>query len=76
MARTSKAHRRHIGAMLVALTLLAGCSHSQRHNSAENEFNAWANGVEHESANGQANATVDFEEPTNVMARVVPANAQ
>jgi|KBSMisStandDraft_5_1062788.scaffolds.fasta_scaffold928892_2 hypothetical protein len=73
MALTSKSNRPL--ALLAALALLAGCGHSQRHNSAENEFNAWANGVEHEGANDQANATVDFEEPTNVMERVVPANA-
>ena len=72
MAWRSKSNRRLV--LLAALALSGGCSHSQRHNSAENEFNAWANGVEHESANGQGNATVDFEEPTNVLDRVVPAN--
>jgi hypothetical protein len=73
MASTSKSKRRLV--LLAALALLGACNHSQRHNSAENEFNAWANGVEHQGANGQANATVDFEEPTNVMERVVPANS-
>ena len=74
MAWTSTGNRRSL-ALLAALALMAGCSPAQRHNSAENEFNAWANGVERESANGEGNATVDFEEPSNVMARVVPANA-
>jgi hypothetical protein len=73
MAWTVKSGRRL--AIFAALALLAGCSHSQRHNSAENEFNAWANGVEHLPAKDQANATVDFEEPTNVMARTAPPNA-
>ena len=74
MAGTSTGSRRGL-ALLAALALLAGCDPPQRHNSAENEFNAWANGVEREVANSQGNATVDFEEPSNVMARVVPANA-
>lgn len=74
MARASRGKRRFV--LLAALALVTGCSNSQRHNSAENEFNAWANGVERENANGQANATLDFAEPSNVMQRVVPANAQ
>jgi hypothetical protein len=59
---------------LAALALLAGCGQTQRHNSAENEFNAWADQLERAKANGQAAAPVDFEEPANVMERVVPAN--
>jgi len=74
MALTNGRNRRLVP--LAVLALLAGCSPAQRHNSAENEFNAWANGVEQQRANGQANATIDFEEPSNVMQRVVPANAQ
>jgi uncharacterized lipoprotein YajG len=73
MARTTKADWCRIGVVLAALALLAGCSEPSRHNSAENEFTAWANDVERDSANGQA--TPDFEEPANVMARVVPANS-
>ena len=59
--------------LLAGLALLAGCGGPQRHNSAENEFNAWANDIEQRSANGQAPR--DFEEPANVMVRVPPANA-
>jgi hypothetical protein len=73
MVLTGKSARRLV--LLAALSLEAGCGQPQRHNSAENEFNAWANGVEQEGARNQANATLDFEEPTNVMQRVVPANA-
>jgi hypothetical protein len=72
MARATKTDRRRTPLALAALALLAGCSQPGRHNSAENEFTAWANDVERDSANGQA--TPDFEEPANVMARVVPAN--
>jgi ABC-type glycerol-3-phosphate transport system substrate-binding protein len=74
MAWTTKADRRRIRIALTALALLAGCSQAPRHNSAENEFTAWANEVEREDANRQT--IPDFEEPANVMARVVPANAQ
>jgi ABC-type glycerol-3-phosphate transport system substrate-binding protein len=74
MARVWKKDRRRAGIALAALALLAGCSQPHRHNSAENEFTAWANDVERESANSQVNP--DFEEPANVMARIVPANAQ
>jgi hypothetical protein len=74
MARTSAGHRRRIGIMLAALALLAGCNESQKQDSAEREFNAWANDVERQGGNGQA--AVDFEEPANVMARVIPTNAQ
>jgi ABC-type glycerol-3-phosphate transport system substrate-binding protein len=74
MARTTKADRRRIRIALAALALLAGCSQAARHNSAENEFTAWANEVEREDANRQT--IPDFEEPANVMARVVPANGQ
>jgi hypothetical protein len=61
---------------LAAVALTAGCGGPPRHAPAENEFNAWAAQVEHESANGQANAPVDLEEPRNVMDRVVPANSR
>ena len=73
MAGTTKANRRRFGIGLAALGLLAACGQSQRHNSAENEFNAWASHVEREQANNQA--TPDFEEPANVMDRATPANA-
>ena len=71
MTRGRNADRRRIGLAFWALALLAACSQPQRHNSAENEFNAWANQVEHSSANGAA-AAPDFEEPANVMERVAP----
>jgi ABC-type glycerol-3-phosphate transport system substrate-binding protein len=74
MVPTSSIYRRRRAALLAALLLLAGCGGPQRHNSAENEFNAWANDVERQDANGQAQA--DFEEPANVMARAAPANAR
>jgi hypothetical protein len=67
--------RRRIGIALAALAWLAACGQPQKHNSAENEFNAWANQMEHASPNGQA-AAPDFEEPANVMERVTPANTQ
>jgi outer membrane biogenesis lipoprotein LolB len=63
-------HRARIA--LAAVALLASCGAPQRHNSAENEFNAWAGQQERAQANGQS---VDFDEPVNVMDRVVPANA-
>jgi hypothetical protein len=75
MARDRKRDRRRIGIALAALAWLAACSQPQKHNSAENEFNAWANQMEHASPNGQATAP-DFEEPANVMERVTPANTQ
>jgi hypothetical protein len=75
MARGRNRGRRRIGIALVALAALAACSQPQRHNSAENEFNAWANQMEHESRNGQA-AAPDFEEPANIMERVTPATGQ
>jgi hypothetical protein len=71
MARARNVDRHRIGFVLAAMALLAGCA-PQKHNSAENEFNAWAAQVERDRANGQG---VDFTEPANVMARVVPANA-
>ena len=73
MARTTRPNRRRLG-MGLALALLAACGQHQRHNSAENEFTAWANHVEREDANNQA--TPDFEEPANVMDRATPANAR
>jgi hypothetical protein len=75
MARGRNASRRRTGIALASLAALAACSQPQRHNSAENEFNAWANQMEHSTANGQA-AAPDFEEPANVMERVTPANTQ
>jgi hypothetical protein len=75
MARGRNADQRRIGFAFWALALLAACSQPQKHNSAENEFNAWANQMEQSSANGQA-AAPDFEEPANVMERVTPANTQ
>ena len=73
MVRATKAGRFVLAIGLAASAPLAGCDQPLRHNSAENEFTAWANEVERDSANRQA--TPDFEEPANVMARVVPANS-
>jgi outer membrane biogenesis lipoprotein LolB len=70
MARTDKAERRRIGSAALALALLAGCGQAHKPDSAEREFNAWANHVE------QSNGATDFEEPANVMDRVVPPNGQ
>ena len=72
MARTQIARRGRLGVGLAAFALLAGCGAPGRHNSAENEFTAWANDVEREDANGQT--TPDFEEPANIMARTNAAN--
>jgi hypothetical protein len=74
MVRATGAYRRGRIVLFAALALLAGCGGAQRHNSAENEFNAWANGVEREGANGHRSA--DFEEPANIMDRGGPGNAQ
>ena len=74
MTRAGLGHRRRIAIGLALLVCLAACDESHRHNSAENEFTAWANEVENQSANGQADP--DFEEPANIMARIVPANSQ
>ena len=74
MTRAGLGHRRRIAIGLALLGWLAACGQPHRHNSAENEFTAWANDVENQSANGQADP--DFEEPANIMARVVPANSQ
>jgi hypothetical protein len=65
-----------IAIALAALALLAGCDRTLKQDKAEQEFNAWANQVEQANANDQSNAAVDFEEPSNVLARVVPANRQ
>ena len=72
MARIRIADRRRIAIGLAGLALLAGCGAAGRHNSAENEFTAWANDVEREDANGQA--IPDFEEPANIMARTGGGN--
>jgi outer membrane murein-binding lipoprotein Lpp len=69
------AQRRRIAIVLAALALAAGCGGPQKQDSAEQEFNAWANQVERDNANGQADAQIGFDEPANVMARV-PANAR
>ena len=65
---------KHLRFALAALILPAGCGQPRQHAPAENEFNAWADQVENESANGQAPA--DLEEPANILDRVVPANTQ
>ena len=75
MARARNRDRRRIGLALVALAALAACSQHQHHNSAENEFNAWADQMERAYANGTA-AAPDFEEPANVLERATPANTQ
>jgi len=75
MVRGRMLDRGRIGIALAALASLAACSQPQRHNSAENEFNAWADQMERSYANGTA-AAPDFEEPANVMERVAPANTQ
>ena len=71
MARASDGRPRRVAIGLAALALLAGCGQPVRHNEAENEFTAWANDVERESANEQASP--DFEEPANIMERALPA---
>ena len=70
--RAGRMDRRRSKIALAALAFLAACSAPHRHNSAENEFDAWADERERAQANGEA---VDFEEPANVMDRVAPANA-
>ena len=74
MAQGGQGHRRRIAAGLAALALLAGCNRPLKQDKAEREFNAWANQVEQANDNDPANGSVDFEEPSNVLARVVPAN--
>ena len=76
MARARPGYRRRIAAGLAALALLSGCGPPAEQDKAEREFNAWANQVEQANGNDPANGSVDFEEPSNVLARVVPANAQ
>lgn len=76
MAQAGHGHRRRIAIGLAALALLAGCNRPFKQDSAEREFNAWANQVEQANDNDPANGTVGFDEPSNVLARVVPANAQ
>jgi hypothetical protein len=76
MAQAGRAYRRRIAIGLAALALLAGCSRPLRQDSAEREFNAWANQVQQANDKDPANGSVDFEEPSNVLARVVPANGQ
>ena len=65
--------RRRMWIGLAALALLDNCGGSHRQDPAEREFNAWANQVEQDN---QANGAVDFEEPSNILARVVPGNGQ
>jgi outer membrane murein-binding lipoprotein Lpp len=74
--RMSEGQRRRIGIGLAALALLAGCSSQQKQDAAEREFNAWANQVDQDNANGQADAQVGLDEPANILAGGVPANAQ
>ena len=75
MPPATKTDRRRIGIGLAASALLMACGASPRHNSAENEFTAWANHVERTSAKNQS--IPDFEEPANVMDRAPPtANGQ
>jgi len=73
VALMSRTNRRRIGIGLAALALLAGCGEALKQDSAEREFNAWANQIEQSN---QANGAVDFEEPSNILARVVPGNGQ
>jgi hypothetical protein len=68
------AQRRRIAIALAALAWLAGCAPGQ--DPAEREFNAWANQIERDKAADPANAQADFDEPSNILERVVPANAQ
>ena len=70
------AERRRIAIALATLAWLAGCGQQQKEDSAEREFNAWANQIEQAKARDPANAQADFEEPANILERVVPANAQ
>jgi outer membrane biogenesis lipoprotein LolB len=76
VALAGRGDRRRIAIGLAALALLAACSQPREQDQAEREFNAWANQVEQANDNDPANGSVDFEEPANVLARVVPANAQ
>jgi hypothetical protein len=73
MTRTGKPNLGGVWIGLAALTLLGGCGPEHQQDSAEREFNAWANQVEQDN---QANGSVDFEEPSNILARVVPRNGQ
>jgi hypothetical protein len=65
--------RRRLWIGLAALALLDNCAGNHGQDPAEREFNAWADQVEHDN---QADGAVDFEEPSNILARVVPANEQ
>ncbi|MBV9883088.1 MAG: hypothetical protein JO276_08775 [Sphingomonadaceae bacterium] len=76
MAQAKAGRRRLRWLALAAAVLTSACGGPPQHAAAENEFNAWADQVEHESANGQANAPVDLEEPRNVLDRVTPANTR
>ena len=76
MARTKKLRWGRAAAAIAALAMLAGCSQPAQQDSAEREFNAWANQIEQANGDDPANSSVDFEEPSNVLARVVPANSQ
>jgi hypothetical protein len=73
MARKGKTKRGRIWIGLAAVALLAGCGQALKQDPAEREFNAWANQVEQDN---QANGSVDLEEPSNILARVVPDNGQ
>jgi len=74
MASAGLGRRRRVGIGFALVALLASCGQPHRHNSAENEFTAWANDVERDSANRQTSP--DFEEPANILARAAPANAR
>ena len=76
MAQARHGNRRRIAIGIAALALIAGCSQPARQDKAEREFNAWANQIEQANENDPANSSVDFEEPSNILARVVPANSQ
>jgi hypothetical protein len=76
MAQARRGDRGRIAIGLAALALLATCNEPATQDSAEREFNAWANQIEQANDHDPANGTVDFEEPSNVLARVVPANGQ
>jgi hypothetical protein len=69
------AQRRRIAIALATLAWLTGCV-QQGQDPAEREFNAWANQIERDKAADPANAQTDFDEPSNILERVVPANAQ
>lgn len=67
---------RRVWFALAVSALLCGCGGGQGHDSAEREFNDWANQVEQDNQANGANGAVDLEEPSNILARVVPGNGQ